>query len=223
LTNVDIGVYNKTNCALISRVPLRTFFGAFVIPATETLFDPRVLYDRLSGRCLVTSDSRNSTNTNQFLYIAGSTSSTCSSWNLRRFVLSRVSPAALFCKVARGHFYDFPNAGYNSRRLVVTSNNFNGSVFANGTALSVDKPALYANGAVVGKCFNTGSIGNLTPAVVGDGNTSMFIMSPGTTSIFRRRLDAAGPVGSDALVVTPSITVASAPVPPAPFCSMCGR
>ncbi len=69
----------------------------------------------------MTADSRNSTNTNQFLYIAGSTSSTCSSWNLRRFVLSRVSPAALFCKVAQGHFYDYPNAGYNSRRLVVTS------------------------------------------------------------------------------------------------------
>lgn len=214
VTNVDIGVYSKATCGLISRVPLRTFFGGFGIPATETLFDPRVLYDRLSGRCLVTADSRNSTNTDQFLYVAGSTSSTCSTWNLRRFVLSRVSPAALFCKVAQGHFYDYPNAGYNSRRLVVTSNNFNGNLFANGTVLSIDKLALYANGSVVGKCFNTGSIGNLTPAVVGDGNTSMFILSPGTTSIVRRRLDTAGTVPTDALVATPSIAVASAPVPP---------
>jgi hypothetical protein len=214
VTNVDIGVYSKATCGIISRVPLRTFFGAFGIPASQTLFDPRVLYDRLSGRCLVTVESRDSGNTDQFLYIAGSTSSTCSSWNLRRFTLSRVSPAALFCKVAQGHFYDYPNAGYNSRRLVLTSNNFNGNFFANGTVLSIDKLALYANGGVVGKCFNTGSTGNLTPAVVGDGNTSMFILSPGTTSISRRRLNSAGAVGADTLVVTPSISVASAPVPP---------
>ena len=37
--------------------------------------------------------------------------------------------------------------------------------------------------------LHTSSTGNLTPAAVGDGNTSMFILSPGTTSISRRRLD----------------------------------
>ena len=58
VTNVDIGVYSKATCGIISRVPLRAFFGAFGIPASQTLFDPRVLYDRLSGRCLVTVESR---------------------------------------------------------------------------------------------------------------------------------------------------------------------
>lgn len=214
VTNVDVGVYNKANCALISRVPLRTFFGAFGIPATQTLFDPRALYDRRAGRCLVTAESRDSTNTNQYLYIAASTNNTCSSWILRRFTLSQVSPAALFCKSFQNDFYDFPNAGYNDRRLVITANNFSTTAFRNGTVLSVDKIALYANGAVVGRCFNTGSLGNLTPAVVGDANTSMFILSPGNTSIVRRSLNAPGAVAADTLVATPNIAVALAPVPP---------
>jgi hypothetical protein len=88
----------------------------------------------------------------------------------------------LFCKSFQSDFYDYPNAGYNSRRLVVTSNNFSGSGFRNGTVLSIDKLALYANGSVLGKCFNTGGIGNLTPAVVGDSNTSMY-------SVARYQLD----------------------------------
>ena len=176
VTNVDIGVYNKATCGVISRVPLRNFFGAFGIPATETLFDPRVLYDRLSGRCLVTVESRDSTNTNQFLYIAGSTNNLCTLWNLRRFTLSRVNPAALFCKLLQGDFYDFPNAGYNSRRLVVTANNFRGAPFINSNVLSIDKLALYANGLVSGTCFNTGNRFSLTPPVVGDANLQMFIL-----------------------------------------------
>jgi hypothetical protein len=218
VTNVDIGVYNKTTCGIVSRVSLRTFFGAFGIPATQTLFDPRALYDRLNGRCLVLAESRDDTNTNQFLYIAGSTSSSCTSWNLRRLTLSQVSTGALFCKLQQNDFYDYPNAGYNIRRLVVTSNNFTSRTgpFSNGTVLSFNTPALYANGAVLAACFNTGATGNLTPARVGDGNTSMFILSPGTTTISRRRLNAVllDDPSSDTLAVTANITVANAPVPP---------
>jgi hypothetical protein len=214
VTNVDIGVYSKATCGIISRVALRTFFGGFGIPATETLFDPKVLYDRGSSRCLVTVESRNSTNTDQFLYVAASTSSACTSWRLIRFALSRVSPPTLFCKSAATDFYDYPHIGYNSRRLVVTSNNFRGSSFNNGTVLSIDKLALYGGGTVSGRCFTLPGIGNLAAAAVGDANTSMYILSPGTTAITRLRLDTAGTIGTDALVSTPSISIASAPVPP---------
>jgi hypothetical protein len=79
VTNVDISVRNKTSCALISAVSLKTFFNNFSIPSTETLFDPRVVYDRLHNRCLVSAESRNSAsgNTDQFLYIAASLTSSC--------------------------------------------------------------------------------------------------------------------------------------------------
>ena len=80
VTNVDIQVRNKTNCALVSAVSLKTFFNGFTIPAAETLFDPRVLFDRPSNRCIVTVESRNSGNTDQFLYIASSRNSSCTSW-----------------------------------------------------------------------------------------------------------------------------------------------
>ena len=122
--SVDISVRNKTNCALISGVSFKTFFNNFTIPASETLFDPRVLYDQLHGRCLVSVESRNSGNTDQFLYIAASTSSSCTTWRRIRFVLSRVSPVALFCKALASDFYDFPSSGYMGTRMVVTSNLF---------------------------------------------------------------------------------------------------
>jgi len=182
VTNVDIGIYNKSNCAIVSRVPLRTFFNNFAIPSTETLFDPRVLYDRLSGRCLVVVESRNSGNTDQFLYVAGSTSNTCTSWRRIRFVLSRVSPAGLFCKAAATDFYDYPNAGYNIRRLVVTSNNFPASGGAYGTVMSINKLALYGTGRVTARCFRTSIPANTAPAVVGDSNSFMFLLSPGSGS-----------------------------------------
>jgi len=214
VTNVDIGIYNKSNCGIVSRVPLRSFFGGFGIPSTQTLFDPRVLYDRPSGRCLVVVESRDSTNTDQFLYIAGSTSSSCTSWNLRRFTLS--SGASVFCKAAASDFYDYPNAGYNVRRLVVTSNNFGASVY--GTLLSIDKPALYSNGGVSGACFRPLTF-NLAPAVVGDSNASMFVLSPGSgsgSSLSRLRLTtSASGVGSDTLASTSSISIAAWTAPPA--------
>jgi hypothetical protein len=223
VTNVTVGVYRKSTCGMVSRVTLKTFFsqnGGFSIPATQTLFDPRVLYDRAGGRCLITTESSDSGNADQFLYIAASTSSSCTSWRRIRFVLSRVSPFTLFCKATASHFYDFPNAGYNLRRLVVTSNNFTSATgsFANGTVLSINKLALYGTGTVTARCFNTRAISNLAPAVVGDLNASMFILSPGSgsgNSLRRLRLDTSpAGVGSDALVSTANISIPAWTAPP---------
>jgi hypothetical protein len=120
-----------------------------------------------------------------------------------------VSPFVLFCKAAASDFYDYPNAGYNTNRLVVTSNNLGAS--GGGTVLSVDKAGLYAGGRVSGACFRSGLPFNITPAVVGDGNASMYILSPGVgsgNSISRLRLaTSAGSVGSDALTFTSSISI----------------
>lgn len=222
VTNVHVGIFNKTTCGTVSFLTLKTFFsqnGGFVIPATETLFDPRVLFDRLSSRCIITVESRNSGNTDQFLYIASSRDSSCTTWRRIRFILSRVNPAALFCKETASDFYDFPNSGYNIRRLVTTSNNFRTNNTSYGTLLSIDKVALHGTAAVVARCFRTSLPTNMAPAVVGDTNNSMFILSPGSgsgSSVNRRRLD---PVGSgaglaDTLTNTGNVAIPAWSAPP---------
>lgn len=213
VTNRDIGIYSRATCGIVSRVSLASFFGSFSIPTSESLFDPRVLYDRPAGRCIVLVESRNSGNTDQFLYVAASTNSSCTSWRRIRFVLSRVSPAALFCKAAASDFYDYPNVGYNSRRIVVTANNFPTAGSTYGSVISIDKTALYGTATVTAACFRSGLGTNLAPSIVGDASTSLFILSPGSGSgstITRRRLDTT----TNTLVSTASISIPAWTAPP---------
>jgi len=219
VTNVDISVRNKSNCALISGVSLKTFFNNFSIPATQTLFDPRVLFDRLHSRCLVTVESSDSSNSDQFLYVAASTSSSCTSWRRIRFVLSRVSTNSRFCKALPSDFYDFPSTGYMGTRLVVTSNLFPSAGGGNGTIMPIDLTALLGTATVNASCFRTGLPTNIAPAVVSSSAvTQMFLLSPGSgsgSSISRRRLNvsASGP-GSDTLSTLSSISIPAWTAPP---------
>jgi hypothetical protein len=219
VTNVDIMIRRKTDCLLVSSMSLKSFFGGaggFVIPAAESLFDPRVVYDRLHNRCIVTVESRNSGNTDQFLYIASSRNSSCTTWRRVRFVLSRVSPAALFCKNLASDFYDYPNAGYNRLRLAVTSNNFPAAGGSYGTLLSIDKIALHGTATVTGRCFRPIS-GNSTPAVQGDLAPHMFILSTGSgsgTVLTRRRLTPGATTASDTLTLLSSIDIPNWTAPP---------
>lgn len=200
VTNVDIGIYRKSDCTVVRRIGLKRLFGAFGIPSTTTLFDPRVLYDRPAQRCLVTAESSDSSNTDQFLYIAASRTNTCTSWNIFRLTLS--SGASFFCKNAVTDFYDYPNAGYNRDSLVVTSNNFGSSVV--GTLLSIRKAGLYSGVGSTAFCFNNLAT-NVTPAVVaGTGSSLMYILSPQTSgSILRLRLDTSVPslVGTASIII----------------------
>lgn len=209
VTNVDIGVYRKSDCGVVSRVPLKTFFGAFAIPATTTLFDPRVLYDRPGQRCIALAESRDSGNTDQFLFVAVSTTNACTSW--RRYRLTLSSGTSFFCKNAVTDFYDYPNAGYNRDALVVTANNFGASVV--GSILKFDKPALYSGAGGTVYCFNNQTT-NITPAVV-SGTTSsiMYILSPKTTgSITRLKLNTGSTPPT--LSATASISIPAWAVPP---------
>ncbi|HET7679145.1 MAG TPA: hypothetical protein VFK79_03305 [Xanthobacteraceae bacterium] len=199
VTNRDIMIRNKSNCALVSSMSLATFFsqnGGFTLAAGESLFDPRVVYDRLSGRCIVIVESRNSGNTDQFLYVASSRTSSCTTWRRVRWTLS--SGTTLFCKAAATNFYDYPNLGYNSTRAVVTANNFTSSTgsFAYTSVLSIDKPALHGTAPVFARCFrSTAYPFSLAPAVVGDTVLSMYLLSTGAGSgnvIRRFRLTPSG-------------------------------
>jgi len=163
-------------------------------------------------------ESSDSSNTDQFLYIAASTTSSCTAWRRIRFVLSQVSTGSRFCKAAQSDFYDFPNTGYMGTRLVVTSNNFP-ATGAYGTIMSIDLTALLGTARVTASCFRSGLPTNDAPAVVSSSAvTQMFLLSAGSgsgSSISRRRLNvsASGP-SSDTLSTLSSIAVSSWTAPP---------
>jgi len=213
VTNVDIGIYKKgTTCALVSRVPLRTLFAAFGIPASQILFDPRALWDTRSNRFIVTAESEDSGNNDQFQYFAVSTSATASSFNLYRVALSQ--GAAFFCKKAVTSFWDYPSAGVSDTRIFVTANDFGATT--TGAILSIDKGPTLIGGGTSAACFANQPF-NTQPPIVTDASTTSVFLSPGSGSgstIARRDIVAGATVGADTLFVRPSFTIAAWTAPP---------
>ena len=206
VTNVEVGVYNKTNCALVSKVSLKTFFNAFSIPATQTLFDPRVLYDPAVDRFFVSADSDDSTNADQFQYFAVSTDNTGTTWFQYRFFLSQ--GGSFFCKQAANSLWDYPSAGYSSARWFITANDF-GITTVRGAIISIDKAPSLVGTAPSAICFND-LVFNIAPPLVQDSSTTPYFLSPGSgsgNSITRYQLTEGASVGSDTLSTTSPITV----------------
>lgn len=199
VTNVNIGVFNKTNCATISNVGLKTLFGGFSIPGTTILFDPRVLYDRKAQRFFVFADSEDFTNNDQFQYIAVSTSNLATAWFLYRVPLSQGT--SRFCKKAVNSFWDYPIAGLNDKRLVITANDFGGGVSTG--ILDIDKTPMLSGLGTTARCFVTANgINNYAPAVVLDKSLSMTLLSPGSgggNQIRRMTLANPGLIGADTM------------------------
>jgi len=207
VTNVEVGVYT-TKCTLVSKVSLKTFFGA---PAEETLFDPRVIYDRLSSRFFITAESRETApSTDQRQYFAVSTSFLASAWTTYGIKLSEASTSTLFCKAAQNSFWDYPSAGVNGKRLFITSNDFGASVV--GALLDIDKAPLLSGGVATARCFS-GLPFNLAPPVVLDASDNAVFLSPGSGAgdvIARRDLfTSASGLASDTLTVMPSFFIAA--------------
>lgn len=214
VTNVDIGVYNKSTCAIISRVPLKTLFAGFGDIANQTLFDPRVIYDRAAGRFLVTAESRDnrSGNTDQYQYFAVSTSSAAAAWNRYRFTLS--FGTSFFCKRARNSFWDYPSAGKSANRWFITANDFPATGSATGAILAIDKAPTLTGAVPSGRCFNNLQ-SNIAPPIVLDSLTSQSVfLYPRSTFIGRYNHAAGATVGADTLVAGANYAIAAWSVPP---------
>jgi hypothetical protein len=215
-------VYNKATCAVVSNVSLKTFFGAFSIPGTQTLFDPRVVYDPSASRFIVTAESEDSGNSDQFQYLAVSQTSAGTSWFVYRFTLSQGT--TFFCKQLAGGFWDYPSVGYSSTRWLMTANDFPSgepdeespsapaAPTNAGAILSIDKAPSLTGGTIVAACFNTLAI-NIAPPLVQDSSSTPFFLSPGSgsgSSLTRYRLDVSGSgASSDTLTTTSAIVIAA--------------
>lgn len=211
VTNVNVGIFNKTDCTTVSNVGLKTFFGGFSIPATQSLFDPRVLYDRVAGRFLVTAESRDSGNTDQYQYFAISRDSTAATWWVYRVALS--SGTSFFCKKAANSFWDYPSAGKSSARWFIAANDFPATGGTFGAILAIDKAPSLTGGGVGIKCFNNLQY-NIAPPIVLDSNTQSVFLAPRSTSILRYNHTAGATVGADTLAGGVAYTIPAWSAPP---------
>jgi len=214
VTNVDIGVYNKSTCAIISRVPLKTLFAGFSDIANQTLFDPKVIYDTSAGRFFVTTESRDNRtgNTDQYQYFAVSTTNGATAWNRYRFTLS--GGGSVFCKRASDSFWDYPSSGKSANRWFITANDFPVTGEATGAILAIDKAPTLTGGAVGGKCFNNLAF-NIAPPIVLDSLTSQSVfLYPRSTFIGRYNHAAGATIGADTLSAAASYVIPAWAVPP---------
>jgi len=211
VTNVNIGVFNRTGCTTVSNVGLKTLFGAFGIPASQTLFDPRVLYDRSVGRFFVTVESSDSSNTDQYQYFAVSKDSTATAWWIYRFQLSK--GAAFFCKKAANSFWDYPQSGKSSKRWFITANDFPLSGSATGAVLVIDKAPTLTGAATSGVCFNNRAFNTAAPIVLDTSTQSVFLAS-NTATITRYNHTAGATIGADTLVLATAYDIANWTIPP---------
>jgi hypothetical protein len=206
VTNVDVGVYSKTDCSLVSRAGLVDLFGAtFTIPSSTALYDARVLYDPSVDRFLITADSSDDFTNDQYQYFAVSKDGSGTSWWTYAFILSQGSTVR-WCKNRISDFWDYPSAGSSSTRWYVTANDF-GTRNVTGAIISFDKKASLSGNPVNSICFN-GLQTNIAPPIVTDTGTTAYFLSPGGrgfgSSIVKYALKTSslGPT-SDSLSSTP--------------------
>jgi len=217
VTNVNIGVFNRGTCALVSNDSLKHFFGPVGVSATSTLFDPRVIRDSLTGRFFLSAESREpGANTNQFQYFAVSKDSLGTSWFLYRVTLS--NGAAFFCKKAANSFWDYPSNGSSGLRWFITANDFGGGGNTSA-ALTINKaPTLSGAGTTV-RCYKALTpFLNLAPPIVRDNSTTATFLSTGSGSgiVLQRRdyVMSTTSHANDVMVSRPSYDIANWVGPP---------
>lgn len=210
VTNVDIGVYSKSTCALISRVPLKTFFGTFPDIDSQTLISPRVIYDRTKGLFFVTAASTPSgaTGTDQYQYFAVSTTASAVSWHRFRIALS-AGPSVRFCKRQLTSVWDYPVAGKNAKRWFITANDSLGSADMRGAVLVIDKAPTLTGVSPAVKCFSNLPY-NISPPVVLDGNVGQSVfLAPRSDRLLRYNHASGSNVPGDTLVTGPAYPIAT--------------
>lgn len=138
-TNVALRLSNRDGGTLETR-SLNNFFSA---PFPPILFDPKVYYDRLSGRFFLVSISLDLQEKRSFIYLSVSRSPSPSTLAAPRDWCTYRLPGRVGQSWA-----DFPGLGMNEKWLGLTTNNFNFTGgFRSVFLYALDKRRLVANGA----------------------------------------------------------------------------
>ncbi|MEO6182177.1 MAG: hypothetical protein ABIP76_03495, partial [Verrucomicrobiota bacterium] len=156
--NGRIRSFNKTTGAAdgIINADTDVFFASVMSPAVNNFTsDPRIRYDRLSGRwfIIIIDVPNNGASANRVMFAVSdnSTITGSSTWTFFQFQHDLVSPAG-----DTGSFADYPTLGIDANALYIGVNLFGtrgqGS-FDNTTAFVVRKSSILSNGPIVASAF----------------------------------------------------------------------
>jgi hypothetical protein len=206
VTNSHIDMWTRQNTPrlpLAKSVTLADFFGY----TTETLFDPRVVYDSTWNRWIVTADAFAESATVQRFFIAVSTSADPTS----TFFIYNLNVNFF----GNNNFWDFPQLGIDQDAVLFTANIFNGPTFLGADFFAIAKARLY-NGLGFTVPVFTGLVGTLAPPIVRDQNASTFLIAapPSGTTLRKYTARDTSKAFGITLVGPASITVPSYTVPP---------
>jgi hypothetical protein len=130
------------------NVDMDVFFSS--VRAGSSTTDPRIRYDRTSGRWFIIIINTPASGANRVLFAVsnGSTITSTSSFTFFFFQQDQVSPAG-----DTGFFSDYPTLGVDANALYIGVNQFNGNTFAGTTAFVVRKSSITGAGPIVASAF----------------------------------------------------------------------
>ena len=204
-TNSQVNIYKKSDGSLAKSVTLASFFNY----AAQALFDPRVVYDPVWKRWIVTADAFAESSSIQKFFIA--ISKTSNATGAFYIYSPNVTSALNF-----GDFWDFPQVGFDQDAVIVTANVFNSSnAYRGAFTFAVAKALLYNGRAFSVNVFGP-LVGTLAPPIVLDQNANTFLIAapPSGSTFTKYTMTNSSHPASTALVAS-TITLPSAyNVPP---------
>lgn len=164
VTNSHIDIFDRADPSQRTSISLAAFFGY----DTRTLFDPRVVYDSVWNRWIVTAEAFQESSTVQFHFIAVSSTSDP---RAPYFIYG------LNVTFNEGDFWDYPQLGFDQDAVIVTANIFNAAdEFIGADLFAVAKARLY-NGLGFSVPVFTGLRATLAPPIVLDQNARTFLIA----------------------------------------------
>jgi hypothetical protein len=202
VTNSHLDVYTKSGTR-VQSVTLASFFGY----STQTLYDPRAVYDAFFDRWVITAPAFRENSTTQQFFIACSTSGDpLGSWYFYNLNVTRNA----------GEFFDYPQLGLNTQGLIVTANVFVGNTLVGHHIYTFPINRMYSGGSLLYAFFTLGPAATITPPIVLDFNANAYLLSApfsGTTLQMYQLSDLLNP-SSTTLTGPTNIAVDSYGIPP---------
>jgi hypothetical protein len=192
-----VGIFRKSDGGLVKNVTLNSFFGY----TAQTLFDPRVVYDKVWNRWVIVAEAfpEDSTIQNVFLGVSV-TSDPTGAFFLYQFDVPEPS----------GDFFDYPQLGMDQDALIVTANIFTGNTYVRSRVFGIPKAAVYNGRGFVVPYFSVGTPGTVAPPIVEGNNSNAYLLAASVADPTHLKLFRATGLGRSGATV---VLQASVPVP----------
>ncbi|MGW2740780.1 hypothetical protein [Streptomyces sp. NPDC001450] len=203
VNGTGFGVFRNSDGALVKNVSFASFFNY----TAQTIFDPRVVYDKKWNRWVISAAAFPESSTVQKVFYAVSTSSDATG----SFFIYTFDPPE-----NPGDFYDFPQLGLDQDAVIVTANIFDSSShYVRSRAYGMAKADLYNGFGPKFLYFSLGTPGTVAPPLVEDNNAGDFLVAAAPSDNKLSLFKATGLGRSNQTIVQqPNVPVSAYTVPP---------